>query len=253
MVKRGLWLVVALLLSVVGVRAEEGNGVTVLLYHHLLEEADMYDNACIISLERFEEHIAYLAENGYRSVTLSELASYLYDGVPIPEKCVMITFDDGYASNYVYAYPVLKAYGFTGVVFPVVYYTDVEESVFDPDRLNRITWRQIELGKDVFEYGSHTYQMHEQIDGVAALLARDEDEVEWDLRISRALLEDTIAFAYPYGSYSQNTVMLLKGLGYKLAFTTQRGKITATSDPYQLCRYGIFNGTTVETLEQILQ
>ena len=78
----------------------------VLLYHHVVPKDA--DTSSIISLSDFESQMEYLYKHGYYTASLKELEEFLYDEKELPEKTVIITFDDGYESNYIYAYPVLK-------------------------------------------------------------------------------------------------------------------------------------------------
>ena len=86
-----------------------------MMYHHVNREPE---DSISISPENFEIQIKYLAEAGYRSLHLPEFFRYL-KGWNIPEKLVLITFDDGYADNYIYAYPILKKYNMKATIFPI--------------------------------------------------------------------------------------------------------------------------------------
>ncbi len=91
------------------------NCIPVMMYHHVNEQKE---TSVSISPARFEEQIKYLSDNGYRSLHLPEFFKYL-DGWDIPEKVIVITFDDGYADNYRYAYPILKKYNMKATIFLV--------------------------------------------------------------------------------------------------------------------------------------
>ena len=86
-----------------------------MMYHHVNGEPE---DSISINPQNFETQIKYLAEAGYRSLHLSEFYSYLKSW-SIPEKLVLITFDDGYADNFIYAYPILKKYNMKATIFPV--------------------------------------------------------------------------------------------------------------------------------------
>lgn len=78
--------------------------IPVLNYH----KVDEQKIALSISPQEFEEQIKYLAKEGYNTITPSEMMNALEYGTPLPEKPIMITFDDGYLDNYTNAYPILK-------------------------------------------------------------------------------------------------------------------------------------------------
>jgi peptidoglycan/xylan/chitin deacetylase (PgdA/CDA1 family) len=87
----------------------------VLMYHYI----NRYPNSIAVSPERFEAHCAELARDGWRGVGLDEAERYFLHGEELPPKSCLITFDDGYLDNYVYAWPILRRYGHKGVVFAV--------------------------------------------------------------------------------------------------------------------------------------
>ena len=90
--------------------------VPILMYHHLSEDVT---NSEMVSPEQFEAQIRALSEAGYTGVSFDELQAYVLRGEPLPEKPVVITFDDGYRSNYTLAYPILQKYGMKATIFAV--------------------------------------------------------------------------------------------------------------------------------------
>ncbi len=87
----------------------------ILLYHGVNPKKDSIN----VSPERFEQHLKALHAAGYRGVGMEEAAPYLREGRPLPAKSVLITFDDGYLDNWVFAYPLLKKYGHKATIFVV--------------------------------------------------------------------------------------------------------------------------------------
>ena len=106
-----------------------------------------------------------LKEQGYTPISFDELIAFVEQGTPLPEKPVMITFDDGYASNAVYAYPVLRELGFHASIFAIGcsighdrYYKDTQYSLtphFGQDEITEM------LRSGLISIGSHTYDMHQ--------------------------------------------------------------------------------------------
>ena len=82
----------------------------VLLYHHIVEGDNAEYSDSIISAGLFEKHLAALKEAGYQTVSLKQLEDYVYKGAELPDNPICITFDDGYYSNYEYAFPLLEKY-----------------------------------------------------------------------------------------------------------------------------------------------
>lgn len=86
--------------------------IPVLMYHHVSPSPGLVT----VSPATFHAQMAWLAKHNYRSIGTNDLAAFLA-GKPLPEKSFMITFDDGYLDNYLYAHPVLQAFGFKAVLF----------------------------------------------------------------------------------------------------------------------------------------
>ncbi len=143
--------------------------VPVLLYHHLQPEADG-SNGAVISVELFEKHMKALAENGYSAVSCSEVISYVEKGTPLPDNPVMITFDDGYRSNYEYAYPILKKYGLKATIFVIG--TSFGSETYKDTDMKTIPHFGLSEAKEMVDSGvieiqSHTYDMHQSEEGEA--------------------------------------------------------------------------------------
>lgn len=87
----------------------------VLMYHYISN----FPGPINVSPKSFEEHCQGMAEAGWRGISLEEAESFFLKGEKLPPKSVLITFDDGYLDNYVYAWPILQKYGHHGVIFAV--------------------------------------------------------------------------------------------------------------------------------------
>ena len=90
--------------------------VPVLMYHHI---SDDVTSSAVVTAETFERHMAALLDEGYSPVSLRELSDFVHGDGELPEKPVVITFDDGYMSNYELAFPILKKYGSKASVFVI--------------------------------------------------------------------------------------------------------------------------------------
>lgn len=119
--------------------------VPVLNYHKI----DTLHHSLSLSPQEFEDQIRYLHESGYTGITPDQLMAHHKYGRGLPEKPVLITFDDGYADNYTNAFPILKKYGFTATIFLVT-----GKMGRDP---NFLSWEQArEMQQAGFVFGSHT-------------------------------------------------------------------------------------------------
>lgn len=213
--------------------------IPVLMYHHILrkeENKNFKNNYSVISQEEFESQMKLLYEKGFYTMTPYEMEKFLKKEINLPDKSVLITFDDGYLSNYLYAYPILKRYGFKATLFVVTSAIRETPQKFNPDQLNFISWEEINKSVDVFDYASHTHAMHNQDKGMGFLVTKPESEVRQDIKRSKELL-GLDYFAYPYGQYNAKTIAILQEAGFKLAFTTKEGNVTQESKPFELGRY----------------
>ena len=211
--------------------------VPILCYHRFAETCK--SNLCV-SKSAFAAQVAYLKNNGYHSITLSELMGFLNYDAAIPAKAVVITMDDGYQSIYEFAYPLLKQYGFTATLF---IYTD-----FVGASKNALTWDHIrEMKAGGFEIGSHSIthaDLTKKFPGEddSAYLARITRELFQSKKIiDQELEQDTPFFAYPYGTYNQQILDLSKQAGYKLGLTIRMGGNSFFADPLTLKRSQVLN------------
>lgn len=93
----------------------EGIQLPIIMYHSMLRNGS---GEYTISPETFEEDLRYLKDNGYTTIYMQDLLDYINKQVPLPEKPIMLTFDDGYYNNYLYAYPLAKKYESKIVISP---------------------------------------------------------------------------------------------------------------------------------------
>jgi peptidoglycan/xylan/chitin deacetylase (PgdA/CDA1 family) len=234
------------------VSADRDNHVIVLAYHHLLLEKDMNSNPAIISVENFDNQMRYLKKNGYNTITLDMLNNFLKYNAVLPPKSVLITFDDGYQSNYVYAYPILKNYNYNAAVFVVTKNIPMETQQFSVDRLSHMSLEEIYASTDVFEFACHTHDMHKLDDNKRGqLVTSSREDILKDLQLSKSII-NTKYFAYPFGQYNSISEEALRDAGFELAFTVKRGVVSRQSDRLHLNRIPIFNSTTLEDFARIL-
>lgn len=232
--------------------------VPVLMYHHILPQADVQgifaDNDLVITLEDFKRQMAYLRDNGYHSVSLQRLESYVKGEGLLPEKSVVITFDDGYLSNLVYAYPVLKEMGFTGVIFLLTGYVEEEAQDFSPEALQYLSWPDVRQMEDVFQFASHTHDLHRLSKrGKGILTEIGANEIISDLSLSRKMLRQTPYLAYPYGHYSKLAVDTLQKQGITMAFTVNQASVKMGDDPMRLSRWDAVRYRDLEKFANILE
>ena len=241
---------IAALEKIVKLNVPRAEKIPVLLYHHLMKESDMTaaqkKNSSIISIELFTEHMKFLYDNKYYTATVSELEQYLEGKLLLPEKTVVITFDDGYRSNTKFAYPILKKYDFKAAIFLITGLIGEKVNVIE-----HADWADMKKCGDVFSYHSHTHDLHKtKSDGKSTLITSGSDLVETDLLMSKALLS-TSFFAYPYGQSSRTVTNALKNTGYRMAFTTVADYTARGVDRYAIPRFTITPEIDMEAFESI--
>jgi peptidoglycan/xylan/chitin deacetylase (PgdA/CDA1 family) len=205
--------------------------IPILCYHRFAKECT--SQLCAPE-EIFDRQMKYLKENGYRVISLEMLQGYLEYKTPLPEKSVIITIDDGYKSVYEVALPILKKYNFTASLF---IYTDFVAGG------SAMTWEQIKTVKAAgFEIGSHTIS-HSDLT-VKKPGESDEDytrRITGEIVHSKQILDkkldqETLFFAFPFGSSNPQVNRICKNAGYTLGLTVNRGGNTFFKDPFLLHR-----------------
>lgn len=219
--------------------------VPVLLYHHLTDEPGNQDNQ--MSAARFEEHISALTEAGYTGVSLADLKNYVELGMPLPEKPIVITFDDGYLSNYTEAYPILQKYNMKAVIF-VIGVAHLGDRMERPTKEPSIPHFDFEQSREMIDsglisIGSHTFDMHqwppleqgrarenmlkwsdESEEDYLSVLCKDFDIMN---RLFTAELgKAPLALAYPGGRYNSKIENVATEYGLQMTFTSIIGMNT---------------------------
>lgn len=218
--------------------------IPVLMYHHLLKneekqsQPNFKNKGTISTVEQFEKQMQYLSDNHYHTLTLQEFEDFIVKRKKIPNKSVLITFDDGLKSNYVYAYPILKKYKMHAAAFVITSRLTDEIETFNPRKLQSLSKEELNQMRDVFEIGSHTHNLHNRSNGEADLIVKDEETVKKDIQESKQIL-NTEYFCYPFGIYNQKSIEILRDLKFHLAFTTNEGYATEENKKLEINRFGI--------------
>jgi peptidoglycan/xylan/chitin deacetylase (PgdA/CDA1 family) len=235
---------------------EAATAVPVLMYHYLVpKELDREPgNNAVLSVEDFKGQMRYLHEQGYYTATLEELEKFLKGDLMLPKKTVVLTFDDGYQNVYIYAYPELKKYGFHAANFVVGKNTTETDQPFDPAKKSHLSWNEIKTSKDVFEYHSHTYDLHYKVtlkNGQIRGAALDPNLLAADIKLMKQHI-DTPYISYPYGDFNQQVVATLKKAGYRMAFTVRQGFVHPGDDPMTLKRLTVKPSYGIQQFGQLL-
>ncbi len=148
--------------------------------------------------EKFEAHLKYLVEQGYQSITLSDLVMALQTGSALPIKPIIITLDDGYSDAYTNAYPLLVKYHMKATVFVIT-------SLIDENNTDYLTWAQ------AAEMSSHGIDIESHSVNHPDMRNRDAAFIHYELSASKQAIEARTGrtvrfFCYPSGDYDANVI-----------------------------------------------
>ncbi len=217
----------------------------ILMYHHLAHlpaGASVTWRMLTVTPEAFEEQVKYLADNEYHAIDFHDLIAYFEYSVPLPDRPIILTFDDGWIDDYTVAYPVMKKHCMTGTFFPPVNWVD------HSDGKKLLTWAMIEeMSREGMEFGSHTLNHHLLTEQSAA-------QIMQQLAGSKAELEKhtgrpVVALAYPGGGHNPSAVSSVPKAGYGAAVGVSAGVEQKRSDLFLLHRIAITYGDNLKAFE----
>lgn len=223
----------------------------ILMYHSVVPDGTAC-NKWTTTESQLRTDLQWMAEHGYTTVLPGELAA----GKPLPERAVLITFDDGYTNNYSIAFPLLKEFGAKAVISTIVGY-------LGPDASNFLSWEMCRemLASGLVEIGSHTYNLHEEVRGMPLGIQRRrgegrqayEERVFTNIETSIQLLESNLGrkitfFAYPYGQTDTWASAFLRD-HFAVTVTTVERIANISGGLYDLPRYNI---NSVRTARNVL-
>lgn len=235
---------------------EIGKALPIVMYHHISEKSNLL-NDFTITPTQFENDIIYIQENGYESISMEQLLNYVYNDIPLPEKPIMITFDDGHESFYHYIYPILKKYDEKAILSVVGSFSQAFSENEDGNiDYSYLTWSQInELSKSKnVEIANHTYNLHSLDNGRKGCDIKYNEDVQLYkeflitdiMKLENNILNYTgvnsVAFTYPYGVFSDITKETIMNLEFSAIFTCFEKVNTITkTDTSFLYNLGRFN------------
>lgn len=248
---------------------EDKNEIPILMYHHLSENGPY--NTMTITPERFKFDMDYLKRFGFTPLLPADLIDIYENRRSMPVRPVMIVFDDGYLSNYTYAYPILKE---TGMKASITLITNlITENNSESESF--LSWKQAKEMRDsgIVDIGSHSHNLHnpdnegnfttgEQTNGVQRFKDETEEEYEkrvgTDLEKSLNLIEENtskpaILFSYPFGATDKWFTELPQYTTIAVSVTTQF-KIASIKDGItNLPRLRVDMNTTLGSLKEIVK
>lgn len=236
----------------------------ILMYHGFTDGGT--ESEYVIDVSRFEEDIKWLKENGFEFVNTDDLMRFLNNKQALPQKSVMISFDDGYLNNYTYAFPLIKKYGIKAVISPIAYYVEFYTLHHEPNPL------YAQLGSNeikemhqsgLVDFQNHSYNMHslDTRKGSAKLESEDSEdyirEFYYDLKAAENVItqitgKKPVAYVYPFGNISHESKSILKCCGYKISMGCTEGLNYPDPDEDTLYMLKRFNRTPQKSAEHFL-
>ncbi len=209
----------------------------VLMYHFFYDKSagEVGVDNNYIEINDFEEQIKYLKENNYYIPTPNELEKYIDGTLNLPEKSVVITVDDGSATFFKYALPILNKYNIKAISFVITSWTN-KDTLLNYMKNNNVL------------FGSHSHDMHSAgNDQKGRIMTMTKSEIIDDLEVSNSTIGGTNMFCYPFGHFNNTAKEALKEANYKLAFTTKYGRIYPGMDKLELPRIRMLKTDTLSS------
>ncbi|MBP3360563.1 MAG: polysaccharide deacetylase family protein [Clostridia bacterium] len=257
--------------AVENAKKNDGISCPIVMYHSILPDKDKAGDYIALK-EQFTSDLDYLLGHGYSPVTVQSLIDYVYEDAPLPEKPVMLTFDDGFYNNYTYVYPEILERGVPVVISIVGSYTEsytkTDEANPMYSYLRRKDIREMEKS-GLVEFQNHSYDLHTiNAQKCASMKLRRESKDQYRERlrgdleqVQKLLYEETgrypTAFTYPFGKISNESLEVVKEMGFLSSLSCCEGMNYITKSPeclYMLKRYNRpAKYTTEEFMKKLLK
>lgn len=227
--------------------------VAVLVYHNIVEKEEMKGlDKDSLTTKEFEKQLEYLKNNGYTSISLDELYEWKNGKNDIPEKSVVITFDDGFYSFKHLAQPILQKYHFKAACFLIGNVTMSITPEYDEGEYVTIGLDEVNNKSENIIYGSHTFELHQQTEyGTPIVKEKTFEQIKQDTKKFNTQIFDAKYLAYPYYTYTKDFIKVLEQENYKLAFAGEEEMATKEVDNYKVPRISAIK--TIEEFKEIFE
>lgn len=222
--------------------------VPILMYHYLSgppPDADRVRLDLSVTPDLFAAHLDAIQQAGYTPISLYALLDHLTHGAPLPEKPMVLTFDDGYRDNYINAFPLLRDRGLTATFFIVTDFVNDQRPEY-------LTWDMV---REMYA-GGMSIEGHGR--NHVSLANKDSDYLIWQALGTYESIEHEIGvrphfISYPAGEYDQLTVDIFRSANYWAGFTTKQGATHRSDDLFQMRRIRVRGSTSPEELLRLLE
>ncbi len=239
----------------------------IIMYHAVLKDPQRA-NEYTVSPAQVEKDMLYLKNQGYTAVLPGELVDYVNGKTELPDKPIMITFDDGYYSSLVYVLPILKRLDMKAVVSVVGSYTQKASELMDQNPAYAyLAWEDIcaleESGR--VEVASHTYALHTTKNGREGVKRKHwesreahETVLKSDIEVFETAMEQhcgvpITTFAYPFGSWDDDTEAVLRKTGFTVTLTCRERMNYIERNPASLYHLGRYNRPSGVSTEEFMK
>lgn len=230
-------------------------GIPILMYNGFFTKNRTPTGSNNISIQAFEEHLAYLHNNGYTCISLED-AETAYKRNQFDDKTFCITFDNGFYSQYKYAVPILDKYNWKATFF-------IPTLVIGERKRKKLkeTYEFDLLPSDKMMDWKHLEQLikaHHFVQSHGCFHHRDNlknmDMIEFEVVESKHVLENVLGyeieyFAFPFGAYNAAMIENLKQENYQMAFTNYPGILTPSTDIFRIPRISFTDEDTITTFK----
>lgn len=221
------------------------NGLAICMYHYIYDKNDPPKeelNANYIEVHALEEEFQYLKDNNYYFPTWEEVEKYVKGELLLPEKSVVLTFDDGAKSFLKYGPELCEKYE-----IPITSFL-----IGKNDGENKVK----KHANDYLTFQSHSYDMHRaggNIGHGGIFPVMPHDDAVADLRKSTEVCGNGDAFAYPYGDYNDSCIQAVRDAGFLCAVTTEYGRANPGDDPLLLPRVRMSHQQSLESFIKLVE
>lgn len=219
--------------------------IAVLNYHFFYDKKTEKCNQIIcLDITNFEKQLKYLKENNFKTLTIEEYRSWIYEEIDLPEKSVLLTIDDGAMGtskiNGNKLIPLLEKYQTNATLFLITGW-----------------WKKDNYQSKYLDIQSHTHLMHDEKQCSnktrgAEMLCSSKEEIIKDLKKSIERVDNNTSFCFPFYLYDNKSIEALKELGFKLAFIDGNKKSNQENNKYKLPRYIIYKDTSLNTFKKMV-
>jgi peptidoglycan/xylan/chitin deacetylase (PgdA/CDA1 family) len=233
----------------------EKKKVPILLYHSISEHATRKFKSFSISPVLFADQMAYLYQRSYTPITVSQFVyEQARERTALPERPVVLTFDDGFADFFAKALPVLQRYGFTATLYVTTAFINGTSHWLQREgeatRL-MLTWDQLtEITASGIECGSHSHS-HPQLDVLPLSVAINEIVQSKEI-LEQHLGQEVLSFAYPFGYYTAALRCQVREAGYTSACAVKFAMSSESTDRFALARLMVRPDTSIDAFAALL-